>query len=95
VRAGMQAVVARLLSRRRDEPPLLMISEPTADPELPCFGCANSASSVPYPGRPSGERPCCFCKRNTELNEWRRKTPLATDIGPFAGYWYDGVKATR
>jgi hypothetical protein len=95
VRAGMQAIVARLLMRRAARPQPVSPAQPTADPELPCFGCANSASSVPYPGRPSGERPCCFCERNTELPTWRLETPLNTDIGPFAGYWYDGRKATR
>lgn len=35
-----------------------------ADPELPCSGCAHSASGAPFPGHPSGERPCGFCVRN-------------------------------
>lgn len=39
---------------------------------LVCHGCAHSASSTPYPGRPSGERPCCFCTRNVKLDEWRK-----------------------
>lgn len=29
----------------------------------PCFGCSHSDSGTPYPGRPSGEAPCCVCKR--------------------------------
>jgi len=33
---------------------------------LPCFGCAHSAAGEPFPSRPSGERPCCFCIRNPE-----------------------------
>lgn len=34
------------------------------DPEvLVCYGCAHSASSQPYPGCPSGERPCGSCIR--------------------------------
>lgn len=37
---------------------------------LPCYGCAHSASSVPPPGKPSGERPCCSCVRNPEREEW-------------------------
>lgn len=35
-----------------------------ADPHLPCDGCAHSASGAPFPGHPSGERPCSFCVRN-------------------------------
>lgn len=31
---------------------------------LVCHGCAHSAADEPYPGRPSGERPCAFCIRN-------------------------------
>lgn len=37
---------------------------------LVCHGCAHSAGA-PYPGRPSGERPCCFCIRNVKLEEWK------------------------
>lgn len=35
-----------------------------ADPEAPCSGCAHSAAGAPFPGFPSGERPCGFCERN-------------------------------
>lgn len=49
-----------------------------AAPELPCSGCAHSASSVAYPGHPSGERPCAFCVRNPE-----RQDP------PIVDKWYD------
>ncbi len=28
-----------------------------------CYGCAHSAVAVPFPGRPSGERPCGICSR--------------------------------
>ena len=28
-----------------------------------CYGCAHSAADAPYPGRPSGERPCGICSR--------------------------------
>lgn len=47
---------------------------------LCCYGCAHSAAGEPWPGRPSGERPCGFCIRN----------PLShlTDQEDFA--WYDG-----
>lgn len=47
------------------------------DPALFCYGCAHSAASEPFPGRPSGERPCCFCIRN----------PAA---GYEVAKWYDG-----
>lgn len=36
---------------------------------LACYGCAHAAATEPPPGRPSGERPCATCVRNTE--EWR------------------------
>lgn len=36
----------------------------TVDSKLPCYGCAHSAATAPYPGQPSGERPCAFCTRN-------------------------------
>lgn len=33
--------------------------------KLVCHGCAHSVGGdEPYPGRPSGERPCLFCIRN-------------------------------
>lgn len=45
---------------------------------LCCYGCAHSAAGVPWPGQPSGERPCGFCIRN----------PLQhMEDGPFE--WYD------
>lgn len=35
------------------------------DDKLVCYGCAHSVGGgEPYPGRPSGERPCMFCVRN-------------------------------
>lgn len=47
--------------------------------ELPCHGCAHSSSGSPYPGRPSGERPCMFCVRNpnqeTDLKLVQRRSP--------------------
>jgi hypothetical protein len=40
---------------------------------LVCHGCGHSVGSgAPYPGRPSGERPCCFCVRNVQREEWRK-----------------------
>lgn len=37
---------------------------------LVCSGCAHSAADAPFPGRPSGERPCSFCTRNVRRVEW-------------------------
>lgn len=36
---------------------------------LVCSGCAHSAGGAPFPGGPSGERPCCFCTRNVQLEQ--------------------------
>lgn len=52
---------------------------------LPCYGCAHSAASEPFPSMPSGERPCGFCVRNTEVREWKRKDPKPAT-------WYDGSR---
>ena len=49
--------------------------------DLHCYGCAHSASGRGYPGRPSGERPCCFCIRNKNREE-----------PPIVSAWYDGSK---
>lgn len=52
------------------------------DPLLVCHGCAHSAASEPFPGKPSGERPCLFCNRNPNpaeaqaiINTIRAKLP--------------------
>lgn len=45
-----------------------------------CCGCAHSASRLVlaatdgdvFPGHPSGERPCCFCVRNPDREDWQR-----------------------
>lgn len=54
---------------------------------LVCTGCAHSAAVADFPGRPSGERPCCFCIRNTTLTamseEEKKNLPAV---------WYDGSK---
>jgi hypothetical protein len=39
---------------------------------LPCQGCAHSAAGAPWPGHPSGERPCCSCVRNPDREKWTR-----------------------
>lgn len=48
---------------------------------LTCYGCAHSAAGDPWPGRPSGERPCGFCIRNREVFAYLGDTPRK---------WYDG-----
>jgi hypothetical protein len=40
-----------------------------------------------FPGMPSGERPCFFCIRNPEREEWLKKNNL--DV------WYDGSKPIK
>jgi hypothetical protein len=50
--------------------------------DLHCYGCAHSAAGEPYPGGPSGERPCQFCIRNPWIN-------LRPD--DFRPEWYDGT----
>lgn len=56
---------------------------------LPCYGCGHSAADEQFPSRPSGERPCHFCVRNTHAVEWKRKNPHAQPT------WYDGSKPLR
>lgn len=49
---------------------------------LCCYGCAHSAAGQPWPGAPSGERPCGFCIRN----------PLQHLEDEEAQVWYDGTE---
>jgi hypothetical protein len=49
---------------------------------LHCYGCAHSAASAPPPGMPSGERPCCSCVRNPEMEEWARDSGAASGVTP-------------
>jgi len=51
-------------------------------PEAPCHGCAHSAAGAPFPGFPSGERPCCFCKRHPD--------GINVDALGGSAVWYDG-----
>ena len=52
------------------------------DPNLICYGCAHSAGQELFPGKPSGERPCCFCVRNPSIKEDQKEFAVST--------WYDG-----
>lgn len=76
------------------------------DAGLVCYGCAHSAASAPFPSHPSGERPCCFCVRNPEREEWAKGQPTERDpkpdnegtlrdFNPFAGNWYNGAPAVK
>lgn len=47
---------------------------------LCCYGCAHSNAGEPWPGQPSGERPCQFCIRN----------PLQHLSDEEEHVWYDG-----
>lgn len=57
---------------------------------LVCSGCSHSAGAAPFPGFPSGERPCFFCIRNVKREEWQEK--FKTDHGEKLEVWYDGSK---
>jgi len=74
---------------------------------LVCSGCANSAAQNPFPGRPSGDRPCLFCVRNVRRQKWcadhtnqchstrMDSTEFPKDIEcqhPAHGFWYDGSR---
>jgi len=47
--------------------------------KLFCYGCCHSAATEKFPGKPSGERPCCFCirnkKRGLEVTCWYNSSP--------------------
>ena len=77
--------------------------------KLVCYGCAHSSASDDYPSRPSGERPCCFCVRNKDREQWRKTfeksyenenefkahIALAVHGSPYDGVWYDGSKSVK
>jgi hypothetical protein len=79
------------------------------DPQLPCSGCAHSASGAPFPGHPSGERPCLFCARNPRRDpsmlskdtEAFREGPLGKRFLAYGGrigedgVWYGGAPAFK
>ncbi len=55
---------------------------------LHCHGCAHSAATEPAPGKPSGERPCFFCVRNPDHEQWQKN--FEKDHGEKLLEWYDG-----
>lgn len=84
----------------------IKLNEGTDDPGLVCYGCAHSSSNTPFPGEPSGERPCTFCIRNPHREEWAKghKTErdpkpdsqgTLRDMNAFAGNWYNGSPAVN
>lgn len=79
-----RSLVERLRRHVEDYPDDL----PMPDMERPCAGCAHSTSGVPYPGAPSGERPCFFCTRNPEREEWQAR--FKEDHGCRLEAWYGG-----
>ena len=58
--------------------------------KLFCYGCAHSASSEVFPGKPSGERPCMFCVRNPEREKWQEN--FKRKHGHRLEAWYDGTE---
>lgn len=66
---------------------------------LVCGGCAHSAGSEKFPGRPSGERPCFFCVRNTEREAWideaKKMSGQIPPKHPANGVWYNGTQAMK
>lgn len=55
---------------------------------LVCSGCSHSAGMEPFPGIPSGERPCFFCLRNTQRDAWQ--ADFKKRHGTELTVWYDG-----
>src|ERR1041385_1820161 len=74
---------------------------------LICSGWAHSASGAPFPGHPSGERPCSFCIRNVQREEWSKEHfkqcngtqniggEIVNCVHPAHGVWYNGTKAFK
>lgn len=56
--------------------------------QLFCFGCAHEAAGKPFPGIPSGERPCFFCVRNVEREKWQQD--FKKRHGHELKEWYNG-----
>ncbi len=42
------------------------VAHDEAGAPMVCHGCGHSHAAAPYPGEPSGERPCLFCTRNPD-----------------------------
>ena len=55
--------------------------------KLFCYGCGHDASGSDFPGKPSGERPCFFCIRNPDREEWQKDQ--VKRHGQELREWYD------
>lgn len=74
---------------------------------LVCSSCGHSDAGASFPGKPSGERPCFFCVRNVQREQWCKEhlsecngtctvDGKAVDCRhPAHGVWYDGSKAVK
>jgi hypothetical protein len=58
------------------------------DQDLFCYGCAHSIGGAKFPSGPSGERPCFFCVRNPDREQWQKDR--VADGAPELKQWYDG-----
>lgn len=88
-----EARLKEFLEKKAVDTPLDAVPE-----GLVCFGCSHSASSEAFPGKPSGERPCCFCIRNAARSQWKAIAKAQghdVETGPWSGKWYDGSPAVR
>lgn len=96
-----------LNSPSQDEETVIMVESEvkpnTAENKLFCYGCCHSSADDPFPGKPSGERPCCFCTRNNQREEWLKEAKKAHPdwfedggkVNPYNGHWYDGNIAVK
>lgn len=99
----------RLRRRQSDPAPPKQVAVAPIDAYMrPCTGCAHSASGAPFPGHPSGERPCCFCVRNPGADpsvlhpdpDFEGETPYTERLkryraDPDGGVWYGGTPAWK
>lgn len=58
------------------------------DQFLTCYGCSHSIGGAAFPSGPSGERPCFFCVRNENREDWQEEQ-IKTH-GSMLTTWYDG-----
>lgn len=71
---------------------MMTINDKSGNP-LVCYGCAHSIGSAPYPGAPSGERPCAFCLRNP--NQERDLAEIQQRSSGFVSPRYDNVPVAK
>lgn len=56
--------------------------------QLFCFGCSHASAVDGFPGKPSGERPCFFCVRNKDREQWQKD--FKERHGKELKEWYNG-----